>query len=64
MNATLARVQDVNGTETLVVNGTLANGTTAAGGTSAAAGGLSQGLREMSGWWVVAAGVGYTVWFL
>jgi hypothetical protein len=63
-NNTVSRVVNVNGTDTLVVNGTLPNGTTAAGGTDSAAGSLRQGLLEMSGWWVVVAGVAYTMWFM
>lgn len=59
-NNTIARVADVNDTDTLVINGTLPNGTTVA---SAAGPGVRQGLLEMSGWWVVLAGVGYAVWF-
>ncbi|KAK4541901.1 hypothetical protein LTR36_007265 [Oleoguttula mirabilis] len=61
-NNTISRVANVNGTDTLLVNGTLANGTTAAGGTDSAAGSMRQGVLEMSGWWVVVAGVAYTVW--
>ena len=66
MNATLARVADVNGTSTLLVNGSLPNGTTASGGTDSdsAAGSLTQSLTEASGWYAIAAGVAYTVWFM
>ncbi|TKA78337.1 hypothetical protein B0A55_03614 [Friedmanniomyces simplex] len=63
-NNTVSRVADVNGTETLLINGTLENGTTASGGTSSAAGSFRQGLAEKSGWWVVVAGVGYTMWLM
>ncbi|KAK3112646.1 hypothetical protein LTR53_010869 [Teratosphaeriaceae sp. CCFEE 6253] len=63
-NKTVSRVAIVNGTETLLINGTLENGTTAAGGTDSAAGSLRQGLAEMSGWWVVLAGAGYTMWLM
>ncbi|KAK3071180.1 hypothetical protein LTR53_009091 [Teratosphaeriaceae sp. CCFEE 6253] len=63
-NKTVSRVAVVNGTETLLINGTLENGTTAAGGTDSAAGSLRQGLAEMSGWWIVLAGVGYTMWLM
>ncbi|EMC99311.1 hypothetical protein BAUCODRAFT_398876 [Baudoinia panamericana UAMH 10762] len=61
-NNTVSRVADVNGTQTLVINGTLDNGTTASGGTESAnaAGSLKQGLLEMSGWWIVVAGAVYT----
>jgi hypothetical protein len=62
-NNTVSRVADVNGTSTLFINGTLANGTTAA--SSAAPGSLRmQGLLEMSGWWVVVAIAGYAAWLL
>ena len=67
-NNTISRVADANGTSTLFVNGTLPNGTTAAGGSdstsTSAAGSFRQGLLEMSGWWIIVAGVGYTVWFM
>ena len=63
-NQTLSRVVDVNDTQTLVINGTLPNGTTASGGDDGAASGLQQKLAEMSGWWVVLAGVVYTMWFM
>lgn len=60
-NQTLAQVK--NGT--LYINGTLSEDTTAPGtASSAAAGGLSQGLLEASGYWPVVAGVAYTMWFL
>ncbi|KAF1353763.1 hypothetical protein BDV97DRAFT_367333 [Delphinella strobiligena] len=64
MNTTIARVENVNGTTTLLINGTLANGTTASGGSDSAAGSLSRGLVELSGWWIVVGGVAYTVWFM
>ena len=57
---TISRVADINGTSTLVVNGTLPNGTS----TSAAAPGYKQGMLEMSGFWVVIAGVIYTVSYM
>ncbi|KAK4157756.1 hypothetical protein C8A00DRAFT_29293 [Chaetomidium leptoderma] len=58
LNKTLVNVADVNGTSTILVNGTLPNGTTAAGGTENpnAADGLSALLRH-AGWWPVAAAV-------
>jgi len=58
LNQTVAKVADVNGTSTLLINGTLANGTTASGGTASAsaAGSLRlQGLAEASGWWMMIA---------
>ncbi|GAB7341749.1 hypothetical protein MBLNU457_g0082t1 [Dothideomycetes sp. NU457] len=51
LNSTLARVRDVNGTQTLLINGTLPNGTTAA--TSGAS--RLDGWATVSGWWMTAA---------
>jgi len=65
-NYSISRVTDINGT-TLVINGTLENGTTASGGTEtldSAAGSMKQQILEMSGWWMVLAGVTYTMWFM
>ena len=59
-NKTIARVAEVDGVQKLVINGTLPNGTTVAG----AAGSFRHGIAEMSGWWVVIAGVVYTIWFM
>ena len=60
-NDTLARIENVNGTEKVVLNGTLPNGTVT---TSAAAGGMRHTLAENSGFWVVGAIVGMIVWGL
>ncbi|KAI9753572.1 MAG: hypothetical protein M4579_005090 [Chaenotheca gracillima] len=62
LNASLVRVGDVNGTRTIVLNGTLPNGTTASGGTdpSSADEDTSSATRfvlESAGWWVSAAAV-------
>lgn len=59
-NNTVARVANVNDKSTLVINGTLPNGTTAA----SAAPGFRQGLAGLDGWSVVVAGVAYTMWFM
>lgn len=59
MNHTLINVAEVNGTETLVLNGTLANGTTAPGGTDDAAGSLRA--LNQAGLWALAAAIGYAV---
>ena len=56
-NGTLAQ-RAANGT--LYINGTLPNGTTAPGSESAAPS-LKQGILESSGFWIVIAGVVYTV---
>jgi hypothetical protein len=60
-NQTVSRVADVNGTSTLVINGTLDNDTTS---TTSGAATFKQGLVEMSGIWIVVAGVAYTMWFM
>ena len=72
MNSTLVHVANVNGTKTLVINGTLPNGTddgnsstgnaTSSGG-SASSGSMRQ-VAELSGFWVVGAIVGATIWLL
>lgn len=48
-------VADVNGTSTLLINGTLENGTTASGGTSGAS--SMTGTGGVLGWAMIAAGV-------
>ena len=59
-NNSISRVANLNGKSTLLVNGTLPNGTTAA----SAAPSFRQGLAGLSGWSVVVAGVVYTMWFM
>ncbi|KAK4987774.1 hypothetical protein LTR28_001822, partial [Elasticomyces elasticus] len=61
LDPSVARVANVNGTQTLVINGTLENGTTAAGAVS---GGLRSRVLEVSGWWVVLGAIGYGVLLL
>ena len=58
LNKTLITVGDVNGTSTLLINGTLPNGTTAAGGTENpnAADGM-RALLQHAGWWPLVATV-------
>lgn len=70
LNQTLARVANLNGTDTLVINGTLPNGTTASGGTdddsssSSTSGAVKLGgWGELSGWWMMLATVGSIVYF-
>jgi len=71
-NNTLVHIAMVNGTKKLVLNGTLPNGTdnstTTDNSTSAppTSTGLSirQNIMEVSGFWLVGAIVGATVWFL
>jgi hypothetical protein len=60
-NASVARIATVNGTQTVVVDGTLPNGTD--GSTSGAAGG-GRAWAEGSGYWVMVAVVAGTVWGL
>lgn len=62
LNRTLANVADVNGTSTILINGTLPNGTTASGGTDSAAPSLR--IAEFGGWWVAGAVVLYSVMLL
>ncbi|KAF2128105.1 hypothetical protein P153DRAFT_367989 [Dothidotthia symphoricarpi CBS 119687] len=59
LNKQVVTVSDVNGTQTLVLNGTLANGTTAPGGSDSAGVSLSAG--KYSGYWVMGLVVLYTV---
>ncbi|RPA97560.1 hypothetical protein L873DRAFT_1828976 [Choiromyces venosus 120613-1] len=61
-NSSVARIVDVNGTETLVINGTLPNGTTAAEGTASVAGmGMGRLAGETLGIWVIAGVVAWGV---
>lgn len=55
LNKSLVTVAMVNGTNTILINGTLPNGTTASGGTESASGGVGmRELVEMAGWWPAA----------
>ncbi len=66
-NNTLIHVGNVNGTKTLIINGTLPNGTNGTEDTttsSTTSGATRQDLLEYSGFWVVGAIVGATVWLL
>jgi hypothetical protein len=58
LNKTLVNVADVNGTSTILINGTLPNGTTASGGTESpnAADGM-RALLQHAGWWPLVATV-------
>lgn len=73
LNHTLVTVADVNGTSTILLNGTLPNGTTASGGTEDAItsnstdGGTSAAVRsiiEAGGYWVMIATVALTCFVL
>jgi hypothetical protein len=59
LNKTLVTVSNVNGTNTLVLNGSLPNGTTAPGGTDDAAASLAVG--KYAGYWVMGLIVLYGV---
>jgi len=65
-NSTLYRIGNVNGTKTLILNGTLPNGTdnSTSDTTSPSSGASRNHLLENSGFWVVGAIVGATVWLL
>jgi len=61
-NASVARLANLNGTDTLVINGSLPNETTTTSAAAPAFGGKS--IAELSGWWIVVAGVTYTMWLM
>ena len=63
-NSTLIHVGDVNGTKTLIINGTLPNGTNDSSTSSTTSGAAKQTLLEYSGFWLVGAIVGFTIWLL
>lgn len=64
-NSTLIHVGDVNGTKSLIINGTLPNGTNGTDSTSSTTSGAARrNLLEYSGFWLVGAIVGATVWLL
>ena len=68
-NSTLVHIGNVNGTKTLIINGTLPNGTndtdsSTSSSSSTTSGATRQDLLEYTGFWVVAAIVGATVWLL
>jgi len=64
LNQSLVTVADVNGTSTILLNGTLPNGTTASGGTEDANGAAIRMSIEMSGYWVMIALVMATVYLV
>ena len=59
LNKSIITVADINGTSTILINGTLPNGTTAAGGTSDPYSAASS--IKLSGYWLMVALVGCTV---
>lgn len=58
-NTTVTRVANVNGTETIYINGTLPNGTTAS---TSGAPASAVTLAHLSGYWVTVAVVAAAVW--
>lgn len=64
LNQSLVTVADVNGTSTILLNGTLPNGTTSSGGTEDANGAAIRMGVEMSGYWVMIALVMATVYLV
>jgi hypothetical protein len=64
LNKTLVNVADVNGTSTIVINGTLPNGTTASGGTDDASMAGMRIVAQSSGYWVMVALVIATCWMI
>ena len=64
LNRSLVSIGDVNGTETILINGTLPNGTTASGGSESpnAAGGLRH-MAQVAGWWPLVATAAAMVFF-
>jgi hypothetical protein len=57
LNKSIINVADVNGTTTLILNGTLPNGTTAPGGTDDA--GIALGVGKYAGWYAIGLTVVY-----
>lgn len=69
LNASLVHIGPVNGTETVVLNGTLPNATesesgTSSSGASSSSAATTQRILESSGIWVIGGIVGATVWLL
>ena len=71
LNKSQINVANVNGTRTIVLNGTLPNGTDTSGASattssspSPTSGALARGLMESSGYWALGGIVGSMVWLL
>ena len=65
LNDTLIRISDVNGTRSIVLNGTLPNGTTASGGTDDPSGAApSRMVLRYARWWSVLVMIIGMIWFL
>ncbi|KAF9882839.1 hypothetical protein FE257_004970 [Aspergillus nanangensis] len=61
-NSSIVKIAEVNGTETIYINGTLPNGTTVADPSASSASTMSA--VEFSGYWMMVAAVAGTVWGL
>lgn len=61
LNKTLVNVADVNGTKTLIINGTLPNGTTAPGGTDDA--GIALSIPKFTGYYALGMTIFYFCMF-
>jgi len=61
LNKSVITVADINGTSTILINGTLPNGTTASGGTDSADATDAGVALQFSGYWLMVALVGCTV---
>lgn len=68
MDPSMIQIAPVNGTKTVLINGTLPNDTTDAGTSSnppsSGASGFKQAMVENSGYWLTVATVGLTVWLV
>ncbi|KAL9636199.1 MAG: hypothetical protein Q9164_002975, partial [Protoblastenia rupestris] len=65
MNTSLVHIGDVNGTRTVVLNGTLPNGTKSTAPTSTSkSASIRRSVLENSGFWLVGAIVGGIIWLL
>ena len=63
-NSSQAVIANINGTKTVVINGTLPNGTDGSTDTTGAGIGMRQTLAEASGFWLMGAVVALIVWGL
>jgi hypothetical protein len=66
LNASLVQIADIEGKSTIVLNGTLPNGTTAPGGTEDAgnSSGATSYLLQNGGYWVMIVLVGCTCFLI
>jgi hypothetical protein len=67
LNTSIVNFANINGTPTVVLNGTLPNGTTASGGTEDAngtSGAASKLVRNIGGYWVMVVIVGCTAFLI